>query len=162
MQQLKFFLMKLFLSLKHFFSNVEPEIQTAIIDTCNVVEIVKTWTDTHEAMIKFIEGVLPSRIGDIIIQKVLDILAKIPTGYTTLTGDEKSLFLHGLAIQIGLVMANGKLHFSDAVHLLEWYFQNHKHGAINPPAKLLADVTPTPEEQHAAEVKRIADVHAGN
>ena len=175
MQNLKFFLMKLFISLKHFFSNLGEVEKKVISTTVDIVNAVKTWDGEHAGLIAFVEGLLPG-VARPIIDKVLAIINTVG-GYKDLTGDDLKLFLHNLSLQVGLVLADGHISFSEIVHLIQWYFDNHK--GVNPPVALLdnnshiaatieathaAAVEATPEksneELHAALVQKIADTHS--
>ena len=176
MQKIKFFLMKLFLSLGHFFKQLEDTSQTAIAKAVELVNVVKTWEKSHEELINFITALIPGNLDNIIVDKIREVLNKVGS-VTVLTGDERKLFYHNLAIQFSLIIGNGKLTFNDVVYLVQWYYDNHK--SITPPVALLNDnshiaatieathaaaVVATPEksneELHAALVQKIADTHS--
>ena len=149
MQKIKFFLMKLFLSLGHFFKQLEDTSQKAIAKAVELVNVVKTWEGSHEELINFITSLIPGSLDNIIVDKIRNVLEKVGS-VTTLTGDERKLFYHNLAIQFSLVIGDGKLSFNDVVYLVQWYYDNHK--TVTPPVALLDD--------NAVILKTIADTHA--
>jgi hypothetical protein len=138
MQNLKFFLMKLFISLKHFFGLINEESQLIFKTTFEVINVVKTWEKSHEELIKFVEGMIPGSIPKIVIDDVLKVLSLMPKDYKVFTGDERKLFLHNLYLKVALVFAGGKIHFGQIVQLLQWYFDNHQ--TTVPPINLLTDI----------------------
>lgn len=124
MQKIKFFLIKLFLSLKHFFKQLDEGAQAAIKEAVKIVNVIKDWTGTHEEMINFITSIIPGNIDNVIVDKLRAFLKNV--NFSTLVGDERKIFLHALSIQISLVLADGKLSFNDVVYLVQWYYDNHK------------------------------------
>ena len=138
MKKIEFFLMKLFISLKHAFNLIEPEIETGIIETFKILNVVKTWDKEHTALEDFIVGLIPTNIDNIILDKIRQILKNIPANFTVLTGDERKLFLHNLSLQVALAFTGGKVTFASLVHLVQWYFDNHNTSA--PSGNLVAEV----------------------
>lgn len=80
--------------------------------------------------LKMVEAAADKTDPDEIMEAALKIIQQ-------LDGDYKSAFLHNFSILTAQVAADGKLDWSDAVYLLQWYYDNKaKNQPIpDPPAK---------------------------
>lgn len=180
MQKIKFFLLKLFIPLKHFFKMLDQTAKNAIKEAVAIVEIIKKWDGEHQELVNFITAAIPGQIDNIIVDKIRMILNRLGD-WKVLEGNERKLFLHNLSLQFSLVLSDGKLTFNDVVYLVQWYYDNHK--TVTPPAALLDDnnellkkieatqakaaaveIEPVKsnEELHTEGLKRIADAHKEN
>lgn len=132
MEKVKIFLMKLFLSLSHFFSHLEDDMKAVIETTVKIVNAVKTWTGTHEDLIIFVKTLLPANLSHL-EQQILDVITSLDLS-KVLTEDKKR-FWHNFALEIGVILAQGKINFGSLVQLIQWFYDNHKTSV--PPANLL-------------------------
>lgn len=143
---LKSFINKLWTEIKNFFDGIPTELKTAIHIGVVVTEGLKTFVDSPAADV--LTTIIPGNIDDDLKYLLRVKLPKILTelkladscgGLTDpslitecavkvlqgLDGDISSAFLHSLSILIAQVVAgDGKLKWSDAVYVLEWYYQN--------------------------------------
>lgn len=140
------FLKKIWTGIKKLFDGLTPKLQSAIHIGVTIVEKIKNFVAGPGADVLTI--IIPGDLDDKIKEKLREMLPKIFTelklveqcagetdpnkivecGINTLqqiSGDFQSAFLHDLSILIAQVAADGKLTWSDAVFILEWYYKHH-------------------------------------
>jgi hypothetical protein len=140
------FLKKILQGIKKLFEGLKPELKKAIEIGVNIVEKIKDFVASPGADV--ITMLIPGDVDDKIKEKLREVLPKIfaemklvescagetdpnkivECGIKTLqqiSGDFQSAFLHDLSILIAQVAADGKLTWSDAVYILQWYYEHH-------------------------------------
>ncbi len=132
---------------KRLFGNINPYLQEAVSVGAEVAEKVKNFDTTNPYIGDIITALIPGTVDDLVKVKLREYLPKIAVqlrlveatqGLTDpdqimmaavkviqqMDKDYKSAFLHNFSIMVAKVAADGKLDWSDAVYLLEWYYQN--------------------------------------
>lgn len=140
---------KILVFIKRLFSGINPVLQKAVSIGVEVTEAIKNFDTTNPYVGDIITTLIPGTVDDLIKMKLREMLPKIMIQLKLvketqglkdpdqimlaavkiikqLDGDYKSAFLHNLSIIVAKVAADGKLSWSDAVYLLEWYYQNKK------------------------------------
>ncbi len=140
---------KILVFIKRLFSGINPVLQKAVSIGVEVTEAIKNFDTTNPYVGDIITTLIPGTVDDLIKMKLREMLPKIVVQLKLvketqglkdpdqimlaavkiikqLDGDYKSAFLHNLSIIVAKVAADGKLSWSDAVYLLEWYYQNKK------------------------------------
>lgn len=144
------FLSKIFNGIAAFFKQIPAELQNAVHIAVVITEAVKTVlnspvTDILTAIIpgdiddkiaEWLRGIIPKLLAEL---KLVDasVTSTDPQQITTaaiaalqqLDGSIKSAFLHDLTVLIAQEVAraqNNTLSWSDAVYIVEWYYQ-HKY-----------------------------------
>lgn len=138
-------LAKIINEVKNLFSHMPSELQLAVHVGVTVAENLKSFVNSPAADI--LTAIIPGTLDDSIVAALRTALPKIlielklvdstynltdPAQITEaamkvlqdMDGDIKSAFLHDISILIAQVTADGKLTWSDAVYLLEWYYKN--------------------------------------
>lgn len=147
---LKTFLHKLWESIKHAFESVEKEVKEDVVIAISVVQRVKLLVDGPVADV--IAALIPGHVDDDIKEKLREWLPKLLLelgmvqaianidnvndqlaailGKLKLSSDDaKNAFYHGLASLILQKLSDGKLSWSDAVAISEYYYQNNVKNA---------------------------------
>lgn len=145
---LQTFLVKIWLSIENFFSGIMPELKTAVHVGVQVTEAIKTFDTNNPEAADILTALIPGSLDDTIKAKIREELPKVVVelklvdatlGLTDpnaimlaavrfiqqLDGDYSNAFLHDISIIVSKVAADGKLTWSDAVYLLQWYY-DHK------------------------------------
>lgn len=140
------FLKKIWQGIKKLFDGLTPKLKDAIHIAVTIVEKIKNFVAGPGADV--LTAIIPGELDDAIKDKLREWLPKIfielklveecagetdpnkivECGIRTLqkiSGDFQSAFLHDLSILIAQVAADGKLTWSDAVFILEWYYKQH-------------------------------------
>jgi hypothetical protein len=143
---LKNFLNHLWQSIKNLFDKVEKEVKKDVVVAITVVQLVKSVVDSPVA--DLITAMIPSEVDDYIKNKLRELLPKLilELGMVQsvaniedenaqlqaileklkLSGDDaKNAFYHSLASLILQKLSDGKLSWTDAVAIAEYYYQNH-------------------------------------
>lgn len=133
--------------IKRLFTQVNPVLQKAISIGAEITERIKDFDAKAPLVADIITGLIPGTIDDTIKNKLREYLPKIAVqlrlveatkGLTDpneimlaavkviqqMDKDYRNGFLHQFAILAANVAADGKLNWSDAVYLMEWYYQN--------------------------------------
>jgi hypothetical protein len=144
---LKKFLANIWKGIKKAFEGLVPELQNAVRIGVALVDKAKVFIDSPAA--DLITAIIPGNVDDKIRAKIQEELPKIliklklvenclgesdpnkivECALKTLqdmTKEDRKPFLHSLSILIAQVAADGKLTWSDALFILEWYYNNHK------------------------------------
>jgi len=129
------------------FHSLVPALQKAIEIGVTVTDAVKNFDTANPEVADILTAIIPGTIDDTIKAKLREELPKIAIelrliGATInvsdpneimlaavkviqqMDGDYKSAFLHNFSILAAQVAADGKLNWSDAVYLLEWFYKN--------------------------------------
>jgi hypothetical protein len=148
---LKSFLTQIWNTFKSLFNSFPAKLKTAVHIGITITENIKTIIDSPIADI--LTAIIPGEVDDKIKQilrkgipiilvnlKPTDECSKLtdPEEITNcaikalqnLDGDIKNAFLHNLSVLITKLAADEKLTWSDAVCIVEWYYQ-HKFKAIS-------------------------------
>lgn len=133
--------------IKRLFIGISPMLKTAVAIGVEVAEKIKDFDTANPFVGEIITSLIPGSVDDMLKAKIREYLPKIvvelklvqvTVGLTDpdeimiaaikvlqqLDKDYKSAFLHNLSIMVARVAADGKLDWSDAVYLMEWYYQN--------------------------------------
>ena len=144
---LKTFLHKIADFFSNIFHSMVPELQKAIAVGVEITDAVKNFDAANPEVADILTAIIPGTLDDTIKQKLREELPKIAIelrliGATVnvtdpneimlnavkviqqMSGDYKSAFLHDFSILAAQVAADGKLTWSDAVYLLEWFYRN--------------------------------------
>lgn len=144
---LKTFLKKIGDFFARIFKSLAKELQEAVAIGVKITEAIKTFDDNNPTVADVITAIIPGDLDDKIKARLREMLPKIVVelrlvdaakGLTDpdeimlaavkviqqLDGDYQSAFLHNFSILAAQVAADGKLSWSDAVYLLEWYYRN--------------------------------------
>lgn len=142
---LQTFLARIWQQIKSLFEGIPAELKTAVHIGVLVTENIKNFTDSPiaDVLTALIPGDIDDKIKDLLRAKLPAILTelKLTDSCSALTdsneitacaikvlqglnGDVKSAFLHNLSILISEVAADGKLSWSDAVYILQWYYEH--------------------------------------
>lgn len=129
------------------FTNISPVLQRAVTIGADVAEKIKNFDTANPIVGDIITALIPGTVDDMVKARLREYLPKIAIQLRLvqatqvlkdpdlimlaavkviqqMDGDYKSAFLHNLSIMAAQVAADGKLDWSDAVYLLEWYYQN--------------------------------------
>lgn len=129
------------------FTGISPILQKAVSIGATIAENVKNFDTANPIVADLITQLIPGTVDDKIKQKLREYLPKVVIQLRLveaakglkdpdeimlaavkviqqMDGDYKSAFLHNLSIIAAQVASDGKLSWSDAVYLLEWYYQN--------------------------------------
>lgn len=129
------------------FKSLLPTLQKAVEVGADITEAVKNFDFKNPQVADILTAIIPGDLDDRIKDKLREELPKIVIelrliGATVnvadpneimlnavkviqqMDGDYKSAFLHSFSILAAQVAADGKLSWSDAIYLLEWYYQN--------------------------------------
>lgn len=143
---LKNFLHNLWQSIKHLFDKVEEEVKQEVVVAITVVQQVKAIIDSPVADV--VTALIPGEVDDEIkaklrewlpkillelnlvqsiahIENINDQLNAILAQLKLASDDAKNAFYHSLASLILQKISDGKLSWSDAVAIAEYYYQNH-------------------------------------
>lgn len=143
---LKNFLRHLWQSIKNLFDKVENEVKKDVVIAISVVQQIKTVVDSPVADV--VTALIPGDVDDLIKEQLRQWLPKIILQLALvqsisniedenaqlqaildkikLSSDEtKSAFYHSLASLILQKLSDGKLSWTDAVAISEYYYQNH-------------------------------------
>jgi hypothetical protein len=146
---LKNFLRHLWHSIKNLFDKVEAEVKKDVVVAITVVQQIKSVVDSPVADV--ITAMIPGELDDQIKQQLRVLLPKLILELTLvqsvaniedenaqlqaildklkLSGDDaKNAFYHSLASLILQKLSDGKLSWTDAVAISEYYYQNHVKG----------------------------------
>jgi hypothetical protein len=139
------FLANIWAGIKNVFDGLEGDLKDAVSIGVVVTDNLKNFVDSPAAdvLTAIIPGDLDDDIKDWLRKALPNIVTELklvdstlgltdPNAITAaaikvlqgLDGDIKSAFLHNLSILIAQVAANGKLTWSDAVYILQWYYEH--------------------------------------
>lgn len=144
---LKSFLQKIANFFSEIFHSLVPELQKAVAIGVQITDAVKNFDTANPEVADILTAIIPGTLDDTIKAKLREELPKLAIelrliGATVnvtdpneimlaavkviqqMDGDYKSAFLHDLSILAAQVAADGKLSWSDAVYLLEWFYRN--------------------------------------
>lgn len=130
------------------FKGLLPEIQKAVHIGVTVTQAIKNFDTANPEVADILTAIIPGDLDDTIKNKIREELPKIiielklvdaTLGLTDpneimlaamkviqqLDEDYSSVSLHNLSILIAQVAADGKLDWSDAILLVEWFYQNY-------------------------------------
>lgn len=145
---LKKFLAKIWAGIKRLFDGLLPELQKAVIFGVEAVDKIKLFLEspTADLITEIISGEKDDKIRAKLQEELPKIFVRlklteaclqetdpnkiIACGLKALqdmTSENRKPFLHSLSILIAQVVADGKLTWSDAVFILQWYYV-HKKG----------------------------------
>lgn len=133
--------------IKRLFIGINPVLQKAVSIGADVAEAVKNFDTVNPIVADIITALIPGTVDDMVKSRLREYLPKIAVQLRLvqatqglkdpnqimlaavkviqqMDGDYKSAFLHNLSIMAAQVASDGKLDWSDAVYLLEWYYQN--------------------------------------
>jgi hypothetical protein len=143
---LQTFLSKIWAEIKNLFTNISPELKSAIHIGVVVTENIKNFVDSPAADVitALIPGDTDDQIKEWLRAKLPAILTELkltdscseltdPSQITacaikvlqSMDADIKDAFLHDISILVAKVAADGQLSWSDGVYLLEWYYQHN-------------------------------------
>lgn len=143
---LKTFLHNLWQSIKHLFDKVEEEVKKEVVVAIAIVQQIKVIVDSPVADV--VTALIPGTVDDQIKEKLREWLPKILLELGMIqsianmtnvndqlnailaklklsSDDTKNAFYHSLASLILTKISDGKLTWSDAVAIAEYYYQNH-------------------------------------
>ncbi len=147
---LQTFLARIWQQIKSLFQGIPAELKTAVHIGVLVTENIKNFTDSPiaDVLTALIPGDTDDKIKDLLRAKLPAILTELkltdscsaltdPNEITAcaikvlqgLDGNIKSAFLHNLSILISEVVSDGKLSWSDAVYILQWYYEHEYKAA---------------------------------
>lgn len=129
------------------FTGISPILKKAVAIGADVAEKIKNFDTANPVVGDIITSLIPGNVDDLVKAKMREYLPKIAVELRLvqaaqglkdpeqimlaavkviqqMDGDYKSAFLHNLSIMAAQVAADGKLDWSDAVYLMEWYYQN--------------------------------------
>lgn len=129
------------------FAGLAPVLKNAIDIGAAVTEKIKDFDTASPYVGDIITSLIPGTVDDLIKEKLREYLPKIAVQLRLVQAthglrdpdqimlaavkviqqmdkDYKSAFLHSFSIMVSKVAADGKLDWSDAVYLMEWYYQN--------------------------------------
>lgn len=142
------FLKRLWLGIGKLFRGLSKELREDIIPTAiKMVDLAKSITDSHIGDV--LAAIIPGDVDDRILEKlrkvipdyvkalaigvditatddINEILKKVLAAWNVSPDDAKKVFYHGLASLIIEKLADGKLDWSDATAIAEYYYQ-HEH-----------------------------------
>jgi hypothetical protein len=133
--------------ISNLFHGLLPEIKKAIEIGVTVTEAIKNFDSANPEVADILTTIIPGNLDDAIKAKIREALPKIVVelklvdatlGLTDpnaimaaavkvmqqLDADYSSVFLHNLSVLVAQVAADGKLDWSDAIVLVEWFYQN--------------------------------------
>lgn len=142
---MKKLLNKIWAFIQRLFGNINPILQKAVAIGADVAEKIKNFDTSNPYIGDIITTLIPGTVDDAIKVKLRQMLPNIVVELQLvkatqglkdpdqimlaavkviqqLDGDYKSAFLHNLSIMAAQVAADGKLTWSDAVFLMEWYY----------------------------------------
>lgn len=148
---LKTFINKIAKFFAGIFKSLAKELQKGIEIGVQITEGLKNFDTANPMAADILTAIIPGTLDDKIKDKLREALPKIvielrlvkaTEGLTDpneimlaavkvikqLDGDYQSAFLHDFSILAAQVAADGKLSWSDAVYLLEWFYQNKFKG----------------------------------
>lgn len=143
---LKNFLRHLWQSIKNLFDKVEAEVKKDVVVAISVVQQIKSVVDSPVADV--ITAMIPGELDDQIKQQLRKLLPKLILELGLVqsvaniedqnaqlqaileklklsSDDAKNAFYHSLASLILEKLSDGKLSWTDAVAISEYYYQNH-------------------------------------
>lgn len=129
------------------FKSLAKELQKAVSIGVEVTEAIKKFDEKNPMVADILTSIIPGDVDDRIKERMRVMLPKIvielrlvdsAKGLTDpdeimlaavkviqqLDGDYKSAFLHNFSILAAQAASDGKLSWSDAVYLMEWYYRN--------------------------------------
>lgn len=133
--------------IRRLFINISPFLQKAVAIGADVSERIKNFDTANPVVADIITGLIPGTVDDAVKARLREFLPKIAVQLRLVQAaqglkdpneimlaavkvvqqmdkDYRSGFLHNFAVLAAKVAADGKLSWSDAVFLMEWYYTN--------------------------------------
>jgi hypothetical protein len=143
---LKSFFKNLFSNIAAAFTKLLPKLKKAIKVGVEVTEAIKNFDEKNGAVVDILTAIIPGNIDDTVknairaklpalmvqlrlVDETLgltdpnEIMAAAMKVLQSLDKEYKSAFLHNMSVIVAQVAADGKLTWSDAIILLEWYYK---------------------------------------